>query len=148
MAGSRWGSDKVSNNNLTHGFEDQILYPSEGRKYNLTPKSQSILLSCCVTLYTVETWNFTSVHAHRCLIFDNIEHFGICVTPECFQVAQSGCCAICLGAGVWCVRHALSLLPGSETSLDPHLKEGKGQSWVSVLFWGLSIYYAVSEWNA
>jgi len=55
MAGSRWGSAKVSNDNPAHGFEDQILYPSEGRKYDLMSKSQSIFLNCCITLYTVGT---------------------------------------------------------------------------------------------
>lgn len=90
MASCRWASDKVSNNNPTHGFEDQILYCSERRKYCLMTKSQSILLSCWITLCTTETWNFSSVHAHRCLIFDSIEHFGICVTPECIHVSQSG----------------------------------------------------------
>lgn len=147
MAGSRWSRDKVSNNNPTHRLEYQILYPSKGCKYNLMPKSQSILLSYCITLYTVGTWNFTSVDAHRCLIFDNIKHFGICVTPECLQVSQSGCCTICLSTDVWCIRHALSLVPGSEIGILIW-KKGKENPGVSVLFWGLLIYYAVSEWNA
>lgn len=54
MAGSRWGSEKVSNNKPMQGFEDQILYPSKGHKYNVMPKSQSIFLRCCITLYMKE----------------------------------------------------------------------------------------------
>lgn len=139
MAGSRWSSDKVSNNNPTWGFEDQILYPFEGRKYNLMPKSQSMLLSCCVTLYTVGTRNFASVHAHRYLTFGNIEHFGICVTPGCFQVSRSGCCAICLSMDVWWIRYAVSLCPVSEIRIFTW-KRGKGKSQVSIFFWEVMIY--------
>lgn len=110
------------------------------------PKSQSILLSCCITLYTIGTWNFASVHAPRCFIFDNIVHFGICVTPESIQVSPSGGCAICFSVDVWCIQSALSLVPSSETEILTW-KWGKGKSWVQAFFWGLLIYYAGSEWN-
>lgn len=41
MAGSRWGSDKVSSNNPNDGFEDQIPYPSKGYKYNYIEKPKA-----------------------------------------------------------------------------------------------------------
>lgn len=79
-------------------------------------------------------------------IFDNIVHFGICVTPESFQVSPSGGCAICLIVDAWCIQSALSLVPGSEIEMLTW-KGGKGKSQVSAFFWGLLIYYAGSEWN-
>lgn len=131
-AGSRWGRHNVSNCNSTHGFEDQILYLSKGCKLNLMPKSQSILLSCCITLYTIGTWNFASVHAPRCFIFDNIEHFGICVTPESFQVSPSGCCAICQRG---CLMHLTCSQPSAwNRNWDLYWKRGKGKSWVVASF--------------
>lgn len=124
MAGSRWGRDKVTNYNSTHGFEDQILYPSKGCKLNLMPKSQSILLSCCITLYTIGTWNFASVHAPRCFyIWQYCAFWHLCYTWVLSGFTKWRLCHL---SHCGCLMHSKCSQPSAQLwNWDAHLKGRK-----------------------